>query len=466
MKQTEFRINYIWAAVLLAFFIGFAVGAHSISLIGFDLPLRNSFYSFIQAHGHVQLMGWTGLFIIGISLHFIPRLAGVAIARPERINWILRFITSGLILRSIAHCTIPYLQNSPFLFWVNLANGASGILEWLGICIYLLLLINTIRQSHTLHDRPALKQVLPFFVMVQSGFFIYTSLNLVLLLQMILDQQIVLNQPWNEFAIQVYVGLVLLPVSFAFSVRLLPLYLRLPAVSWPVHRFAFAYLFFFMLQVLPALPSIASLDLNILHLTINIGYVAKGSLILWFIWKLDILTRRRKPWTVNRIAHPGPERRPTRPGLPDYGEFGKFERFIYAAYGWLALGAMLEIIAGTTFIFGDPFIYSSDVIRHIYLMGFVTHLILGMAVRMIPGFMKKKKVASAKLVDATFWLGSCAAVFRILPLLIPVVVFDMIPSSVPFIQAAFGVSGAIAMLTILCFGINLRKTVLMKSVLS
>jgi hypothetical protein len=43
-----------------------------------------------------------------------------------------------------------------------------------------------------------------------------------------------MDQGWNAFAVQVFLGLVLLPVALAFSVRTLPLYLRLAVPDWPV----------------------------------------------------------------------------------------------------------------------------------------------------------------------------------------------------------------------------------------
>jgi hypothetical protein len=52
--------------------------------------------------------------------------------------------------------------------------------------------------------------------------------------------------------------------------------------------------------------------------------------------------------------HPGPERRPTRPGLPDYGEFGRFERLVYAAYIWLVLAAGCDIVTGLAALLQRP----------------------------------------------------------------------------------------------------------------
>lgn len=457
-KQADFRIDYVYVATAAALFIGFAVGAHVASVIGFDFPLGKAFASFIQTHGHVQLVGWVGLFVIGISLHFIPRLAGVPIAHPKQIDLVLWLITAGLMLRSVANCTVPYLVGSRAFTPVNWLNAVSALLEWVGILLYLKLIIQTVTRVDRTKPRPGLTQVAPFVLMALAGFVIYMSLNLALLVRMVLTESIVVNQAWNELAIQVFIGLVILPVALAFSVRLLPLYLRLPAIEWPVRRLALLYLGGFCLQVLFVIPSVAGIQSAVPASLSHIGAILKGSVILWFIWKLDLLTRRRDPWTVNRVQQPGPERRPTRPGLPDYGEFGRFERLVYAAYIWLILGAFSEIASSVSFLIGHPWVHSSDSLRHIYLVGFITQLIFGMSVRMIPGFMKKKQVASPRLVDATFWLGNAAAVFRVVPLLLPMAVFDAYPSMVPLAQAAFGSSGVLALLAILCLTINLWRT--------
>jgi uncharacterized protein involved in response to NO len=458
-KQAEFRIDYVYVATAAALFIGFAVGAHVASVIGFDFPLGKGFYSFVQTHGHVQLVGWVGLFIIGISLHFIPRLAGVSIAQPRAIDWVLWLIASGLMLRSVAHCVVPYLDGSSLFTAINWLNVVSGMLELAGILVYMMLCVQTIRRVDHSKSRPGLTQVAPLFIMVQAGFLTYMCVNLASLLRMVATESIVINQAWNEFAIQIFIGLVILPVAMAFSVRLFPLYLRLPAVEWSVCRLAAFYLGAFCLQVFYSIPPIAVLESRLPVILAHVGAILKSIIILGFVWKLDLFTRRGEPWTVNRVQEPGPKRRPTRPGMPDYGEFGRFERLVYAAYCWLVFGAIFEIVSSASFLLGHPWVHSTDALRHIYLIGFATHLILGMSVRMIPGFMKKKRIASPRLVEATFWLGNIAAVFRVVPLLLPIAVFEAYPWMVGFMQAAFGSSGILALLAIFCLTVNLWRTV-------
>ena len=158
--------------------------------------------------------------------------------------------------------------------------------------------------------------------------------------------------------------------------------------------------------------------------------------------------------------HPGPDRQPTREGLPDYGEFGRFERLLYAAYIWLVCGAFIEMLMGISNLTGWTIPISSDALRHIYLLGFITHLILGMSVRMIPGFIKKKKVASSRLVDATFWFGTIAALSRVVPLIIiiPASLLQTIYGSIFILQKALALSGLFGLLTVIWLAVNLIKT--------
>jgi hypothetical protein len=269
---------------------------------------------------------------------------------------------------------------------------------------------------------------------------------------------VVLHPAWNQWAIQGFLGLVLLPVAFAFSIRMFPLYLRLAVPDWAGGGLAYAYLGALLLELLPTAPPLFVLAPHIAASLSHLGIGLKGAIIVWFVWQLDILTRRRDPWTVHRKLHPGPERRPTRPGLPDYGEFGRFEQLVYAAYIWLVLAAGCDIITGLASLLQRPWFLTSTAIRHMYLLGFITLLIFGMAVRMLPGFMHKRKVAHVTLVQATFWLGNAAVVSRLLPFMLPPAVLQGVPESAVIARIAFAVSGLLGLTAVWCLAVNLWKT--------
>jgi uncharacterized protein involved in response to NO len=457
-RQAAFQPGFVWAALAVALGAGFAIGAHLTFVLGFGLPVGKGFASHVQTHGHVQLVGWAGLMIMGISLHFIPRLAGVPLARPHWPGRILWLMVLGLSLRSVGQSAAPYLTQHGLFVPVIWLTAVSGVLEWSGILLYVRLLIHTFRRARRAGQRPALRAVQPYFGMMVTGWLLYGCLNLVLLVWMALETGAVVHPAWNHLAIESFIGLVLLPVAFAFSVRMLPLYLRLAVPDWPVRGTAYAYLVALTAQVLPGTPPFRALAPQVALSLTNLGMLLKGVVILWFVWQLDLLTRRRAPWTVRRQLHPGSERRPTRPGLPDYGEFGGFEGLVYAAYVWLVLAAGCESVAGLTALVGRSFFVSSTAVRHMYVLGFVTLLILGMAVRMLPGFLDQRRVASTALVAATFWIGNATVVCRVLPFVLPPMVLQHVPGSATMARTAFAISGLLGLAAIGCLAVNLWKT--------
>ena len=458
MQHAEFHSGLIWASLTTAIVAGFALGAYLAVVIGYGFPVGQGFYSLLQTHGHLQLVGWAGLFIMGVSLHFIPRLASFPLPHPERIDWILWLMASGLLLRVVGGTAMASLAGNPFFVPLSWLVVASGLLEGGAIVLYVSLLIGTMRGSDKAGRLPGLSAVKPYFGMMVVGWVLYACLNLFLLLHMALDSTSTVDPAWNDIAIQTFMNLVLLPVAFALSVRLFPLYLALAAPDWPVYGTAYAYLLSVLLQVVPTAPPLAGLAPEATRLIVALGTLIKGGVILWFAWQLDLLTRRRPIGRHARFLEIGPDRPPTRPGLPDYGEFGRFERLVYAAYTWLVLAAFAELLSGAATLLGHSIPIGTDAIRHMYLLGFITHLVFGASVRMLPGFLRKKSVASTALVDTTFWLGSTAAVCRVVPLLLPSWLFDELPAGTVLAQTAFALSGLLGWGAVLCLATNLRQT--------
>lgn len=272
-KQAEFQIRFIWWALGIAIFAGFAIGAHVASVIGLDLPLGPGFQAYIQTHGHLQLMGWAGLFIVGISLHFIPRLAGAPITQPRRLEAILWTLSAGLVLRFVAHSILPYAPSAVFYRTLALLIVLSAVIECAGVLLYLTTLRATIRQGEVLSNPPALQQIKPFFQFMLAGWLLYPILNLILVLNMALNGAVALDPPWNEFAVNLFVALILLPVAFAFSIRMFPLYLRLPPIDWRVPPLAWAFLATACLHYLPTLPPVLTWPTQVPYWISNLGMV-------------------------------------------------------------------------------------------------------------------------------------------------------------------------------------------------
>lgn len=458
MTHAAFRREFIWVALALALLVGFAIGAHLTAVLGLGFGPGRAFASFVQAHGHIQLVGWAGLFIMGISLHVLPRLAGAPIVSSRPITWILWFMTSGLILRALGHTVLPYFTEG---LWSRLMQGAvvvSGGLELAGIWLYIALIAQVMRVARG-NARPPVMAIAPFIGSMLIGWGGYAVLNTGLLIAMVRHHQVIVDPHWNQFAIQVFVGLTLLPIAFAFSVRFLPLYLRLEVPVWPVRETAYAYLIGWAIETLPSVPPLAQAMPRVAFLGAQVGMGLKGFVVLWMVWKLGVLgyLRPKRPRLQGPGALPGQQK--ARPGLPSRHAFGRFDWLIFTAYVWLVLGAFCEIVIGGANLVGVATGISPDAIRHLYLLGFISLLIFGVGVRLLPGLLNTRRIASPGLVGATFWLGNAAVLSRVLLVVIPPRVWQVMPVVVDGIRVVFAFSGMLGMIAVYCLWINLRRTV-------
>ena len=454
--HAPFHFGFVLASLAVALTVGFGYAAVLAVLIGFQWSMGAWWVAMLQAHGHAQLLGWIGLFIIGVSLYFLPRLAGSPLRHSRLPAWILSLLTTGIFLRAVSQPLMAAGFDDPVHTGLRWTLSFSALLETAGVFCYLFLLVGALRGVAP--DRPALQTVRVFLATAVAGWGLYSLLAAALALQSGVSNNPLLHIAWNRFGIEIFTGFVILPTAMAFSVRTFPLYLRLPAVRWPVARYGQVYLLALILIHAPVLAQLTgtSFASSLAHL-LPIGKVLRGGILLLFIWKLDVLFRRHPPWTVHRIGEPGPDRRPTRPGLPDYGEFGRFELPLYAAYAFLALAAAVELLDGALVLFHVASPFDPDALRHTHLAGFITLLLLGMAPRMVPGFLSRRKVAFPGLVTAAFSVATAAALCRILPLLLAGIL-NGIPGGLTVSMTAFGLSGVLGWLAAATLACNLLQT--------
>ena len=450
MTHTTFRLGFVWGALAMALLVGFAIGAHLTAVLGLGFGPGRAFASFVQVHGHIQLVGWAGLFIMGISLHVLPRFAGAPITRSQPITWTLWLMISGLLLRTVGQTVLPYLNEGGWFKLTQTAVVASGGLELVGIGLYITLIAQAMRVARATARGPVMA-VAPFVGSMLLGWTGYAVLNASLLIEMVRDQQVIVEPSWNHLAIQVFVGLVLLPIAFVFSVRFLPLYLRLEVPVWSVRKAAYAYLLGWAIETVPVVPPLAQAAPKLAFVGAQLGMGLKGGVVLWIIWQLGVLST----WRRQGLGRKG---RAARPAKPNRELFGRFDWLIVSAYLWLGLGAFYEIIIGMTTLVGIATGISPDAVRHLYLLGFVSLLIFGMGARLLPGLLNTRRIASPGLVGATFWLGNAAVLSRVLLVGMPPQVWQIVPGVVIGVRVAFAFSGMLGMMAVGCLWINLRRT--------
>ena len=440
---------YVFAALVFALTAGFGFGAALVAARALQWNLGAWWIATVQAHGHAQLFGWVGLFVLGVGLFFLPRLRGTVLARAQLAPWALACFVVGITLHALSQPLLAILaaQNALESFWGVLGRSGllfSGMVEAVGTALIVAMLVSSFRRARPLAPNAPILPVRPYLATAFISFALAIILNAALAIDTALRGSYVYLSAWDDALTHLMIMGFMIPVALALSIRNLPLFLRL---AFPPKR-----------ELAPILASyVAGLSLRLTEQLFGIriaglGAILEGGALLCFIWSFDVLLRRKPPWIVSRITPP-PDyvetRKPTRKHYPDYGEFGRFELLIISAYAWLAFASIVAILNGAFQLIAATALFHPDVERHAITVGFITLLIFGMAVRMLPGFGGKTRVASPRLVLATFWLGNAAALFRVAPLFAP----DLIGAKV-----ALASSGAIAWLAVACLAINLWLT--------
>ncbi len=455
--------TYVYAALAVALSAGFGLAAVLVAALALNWLPGAWWIASVQAHGHAQLFGWAGLFVLGVDLFFLPRLRGTVLARSEFAPWALVCMVAGVALHALCQPLLAVVKPEmpEELFWADLGRaglGLSGLFEVAGVGMIMLMLVTSYRRGRPLTADSPIVQVRPFLAISLVSLGISVVLNAALALEVAWRGAFLYESAWDDALTHLMIMGFVLPMAFALSLRNLPLFMRL---ALPPRRKLAPLLVTYVTGVVFT-SSVGLLERLFGSgwgaLAGGIGHSMEGAAVLAFIWSFDVLLRRKQPWTVSRTPPPPgyvETRKPTRQRYADYGEFGRFELLVISAYLWLAFAAMIMVSNGLSLLAGAPALsmatpfFNPDISRHAITMGFITLLIFGMAARMLPGFSGKTRVASTALVLATFWLGNTAAIFRVAPLFAP----DLLVSRI-----ALGSSGAIGWLAVACLAINLYRT--------
>jgi len=432
--------------------VGFALATILTLAQVLHIPIGPWWIATAQAHGHIQLYGWAGLFIIGVALHFLPRLRGTPLAVPRLVPWILAALVTGLLLRALSQ---PLYLATGAGAWSMLLI-ASGVLECAALVAVVALLGITARRGPRMATRPAFLGVFPFVVGAFCVLGIASCINLVSVVQAFLSMGLV---PPTTDTLNVTLGLFgfLVPVALAMSAQSLPMYAGLVAfprrILWPL---AGAY---YTGLVLICTGTLAGSQQSAWPGALNgLGMLLLGGVLLIFIsvFMRMLRTRGRLPEKVARLA-PSPEvaiRNYQKRVRDERNAYGPFVALVASAYLWALVGGVLLIVDGLTMLYGQPPLFAIDAIRHSLAVGFVTLLICGISPRMIPGF-SGGKIASPGLVSATLWLGNTAALLRVGSLLLATVLATMSLAGGSLFTILFGLSGPAGLALAICLLVNL-----------
>lgn len=453
----KFPVFYIRSAIIIAFWAGVSLGAHNAFVLAFGFTVDNTFSIFSQVHGYIQLMGWVGLFIMGISIHFLPRLFNFQKKYKLYIKPIYILMIIGLLLRYVFHSMLPYTQET---LWYDIVASIiilSTIFVLMSIMLYVRLLLSILLSKKS-DERFPKKDIKYFVLMSVFGWVIYGSGAVFLSSKMFLTKQIFFDYNSNILLTDLFINFTIIPICFGIGSRVIPLFLRLKINDFDIKKFSLIYL-----SVLTALFSsklyLMINPLNNIHV-IEISYfglsIIKNLLFVWFIYKLNIFSRKRA--VVNQFLI---ERNLLKSTLK-YGEFGTFIGIVKSAFFWLALAIFFEILSNFGLIFNIPFDIREDGIRHLWLAGFTSLLIVGLGIKMVPPMTGNKIALNQKVILSLMLIMNFSVFSRVLFLIIPRSILNIFPSGGTIAMHLFGTSGIFFLFGLVIFYYLLKPALVSK----
>lgn len=432
---------FVTLSLAIGLFAGFVLGGAAFAATALGVPVGPVWAAFAQAHGHAQLFGFAGLMVFGVALVFLPRLRGAPLGWGRFVPWVLALYGGGVVLRVTAQAAGPLIAAGAgqLLFGLSAVIAASGVLTLLGAALGIAMLVRTGVVGPPIGQRAGLAQVLPLLVTAWLGLLGALAVNAWGSYETLAGWRVpasgvppVRPAPWlvpPETDARVvrlaFVGW-LVPMSVAFAARNFPLFL------W-THPAPGRWLRWGLALLLAGLA--ADLGGPLVRGAGEMGVALEGASLLWLTAVVGALGSKVQP--------PGRQRDPAERQLAEITRAPLTEAFV-----WLAVaGALLiaQAVLPGAGITPPP----EDAARHALGAGFVLLLIVGMALRLIPGFAGGRRPVNLRAARLASWAAQAAALLRVAPTLAVwlLATFDVEIGPgplVPELLSLAGVAGAVS----------------------
>lgn len=372
----------------------------------------------IQMHGSSQLVGWVGLYIMGFFYFILPRLKGTTLAGRRWAHLSFYLVLAGLIIRALFY---NIEQTATPLYPL-----AAGLLDTGAAAIFLGVCLKTLKQSTEpkgIQDNFLLAGMVWFLI---SGI-INSTLNLQLYLGAFPSDNPLIAGSVPPYLFSAWVHLFLMGFVFNFifgiSSKTVPSFLDTPPVrEGMIKKFFWIYNISLIGYVASALTRIQAI------------YFLTLLLIAHFTWFFILSLRVFE----KRVGE-----------LDDVRMDRSHERFIRVGYGWLAVSLGIALFQLFT---DDP--YTQHMLRgaanHGYTVGFVSMLMIGYSMKMLPVF-TGNRIWSSALTKWTFWLLNIGNGSRI--------GFEILSATKdPTIHRIVGFTGFLEVAALVLFGVNIWVT--------
>ena len=366
IQLSRLLVFYICGGLLFMLLPGTFLGVWNLISISSRRAAESVAPSWIQAHGHAQVLGWIGSFILGIGYHSIPKLRGGGKPFPLWSAWLAGGMwMTGVLLRWLANV---------YLWQWRLLLPFSAALE---LAAFLIFFRSVSQHKPQDSGRTDLETWILVVIVGTIGLLATLLLNLGLCVWLArraatpalppaLDQRFLVLAAWGF----------MVPFVWGFSARWLPTFLgtRQPdnhLLAWVVAAY--------MVAIVLGLAG---------FFRIMTAVVLLASLLA--IRALRLITQ--------------PERPPKTKGI-----HASFPFFVRSAYIWLVIAAALGVWAANS---DNPSgIWGAS--RHALTVGFIATMVFCIGQRVLPAFSGMKLLFSPRLMFAALLLLSLGCLLRV-----------------------------------------------------
>jgi hypothetical protein len=373
----------------------------------------------VNAHGHAQVFGWVGLFVMGFGYQMFPALWQRRLRAPRLVPFVWAAMVAGVGIRTLAMAGKGGAG-------VKAAVVLGGALEIVAIAAFVLQLALTWRAS--LAPRQAylrfVEAGLAFFL-AQAVFCLWHTVQTMtatsketLLWQVATYQPVLRDLQIHGFVLFMVLGV---------SMRILPPLYDVPAVTSRRARLAWALL------------------------AIAVPVEALLFVLYRFTGRHALAAALLVPWVMLAAGASlvGAAFRPWRP----FPRGDRSAKFVRAAYLWLAVSFVLLLLLPVYQLavhlkFSHAY-YGS--IRHAITVGFASQMIMGIAARVVPD-LRRRAHADLPPLLGPFVLVNAGCLLR--------VTLQALTDVHPAFFAVVGVSGVLELAALAWWGAHLCRLML------
>jgi Domain of unknown function (DUF1858)/NnrS protein len=337
------------------------------TLLLVTIGLKGSFTAIsifdVNAHGHAQIFGWVGLFVMGFAYQAFPRFKHTSLWNPRLAVLTFYLMLTGLILRVVGE---PLHRFTPLFRLAMLGT----VLEVVAIGIFIMIIAVTFRRSQN--------RLMAYDYYVGVAFFWFFAQAVLDLYQLymtsaastkvaLLAQVATWQAPLRDLQIHGFALTLILGVSQRFLLGMF----GFPEISRCRAMGALA----------PLTAAVAGEALFFMLFRTTGQYFYAGLMYACMVTIAVSVVVLTRGWWTHLWGRPA--------GVPEEIASDRKDRsfkFIQAAYAWLYLSlGMLLFVPFYNRITGQAFSHAFyGATRHAITVGFISMMILGVAAKVVP----------------------------------------------------------------------------------